>query len=165
MSTETEARLQRLEDDLALHALINNYHWQADAFNWAAWADCFTEDAEFDFSAEFGTMRGRQQIHDTCKGNMDHVYAVMQHVMVNLAFELTGADTARGHGNLIFTALPDSARPEQNFQSGGRYNWEFARTPQGWRIAKAKLEFIWTRGDNVGAVFSGKSAAAAASAG
>jgi len=165
MSVDATARLQRLEDELALRVLINNYHWQADRFDWRAWAECFTEDAEFDFAGEFGTMRGRQAIHDTCKANMDHVYEAMQHVMVNLEFELTGADSATGHGNLIFTAVPERAKPEQNFQSGGRYEWTFARTANGWRIAKARLEFIWTRGDNIGEVFSGGRPETAASAG
>ncbi len=153
METSTRSTVTERDDQLALQKLINAYHWHADHFDWVAWAACFTADAEFDFSSEFGTMRGREQIHDICKSNMDHVYEAMQHVMVNLDFDITGTDTAHGRGNLIFTAIPDRTRPEQNFQSGGRYQWEFARTPTGWRIAKAKLEFIWTRGDNVGDVF------------
>ena len=165
METDTTSQFSELDDQLALQKLINRYHWCADQFDWRAWADCFTPDAEFDFAAEFGTMCGRDQIHDICKGNMDHVYEAMQPVRVNLDFEITGADTAVGHGNLIFTAIPERARPEQNFQSGGRYNWEFARTADGWRIAKARLEFIWKRGDNVGDVFQASTPQAGASAG
>jgi ketosteroid isomerase-like protein len=165
MATELEARLQELEDQLALTKLINSYHRRADAFDWEAWADCFTEDAEFDFANEFGTMCGRRVIHDVCKSNMDHVYEVMQHVMVNLDFEVTGADTAIGHGNLIFTALPHADQPHLNFQSGGRYDWEFKRTLDGWRIAKAHLDFIWSQGENVGAVFSEGDAPAKAASG
>jgi hypothetical protein len=165
MASDMEARLQELEDQLGLGSLINSYHRRADRFDWTAWADCFTEDAEFDFANEFGTMCGRGAIHDVCKSNMDHVYEAMQHVMVNLDFEVTGSDTAIGHGNLIFTALPHADQPHQNFQSGGRYDWEFKRTADGWRIAKARLEFIWTQGDNAGAVFSEADVPAAAAAG
>lgn len=164
MSSEARADLGQLNDQLALKKLINNYHWCADHFDWQAWADCFTADAVFDFSDEFGTMCGRQQIHDICKGNMDDVYQAMQHVMVNLEFNITGESTATGHGNLIFTAVPDKTKPEQNFQSGGRYNWEFVRSVAGWRITRARLEFIWTRGENVGDVFSASAASVATSA-
>ena len=165
MASEMEARLQELEDQLALSKLINTYHRRADAFDWEGWADCFTEDAEFDFANEFGTMCGRRAIHDICKDNMDHVYEVMQHVMVNLDFEITGKDSAIGHGNLIFTALPRANEPYVNFQSGGRYDWEFKRTANGWRIAKARLDFIWSQGENVGEVFSETDAPKQAAAG
>ena len=154
MSDAANSQLVELTDQLALRHLINDYHWHADHFDWDAWADCFTEDAVFDFAGEFGVMRGRDQIRDICKSNMDHVYDEMQHVMVNLDFTPTGPDTAEGHGNLVFTAVPDRSRPDENFQSGGRYEWGFVRTPDGWRIRKAHLEFIWTRGDNVGDVFA-----------
>ena len=160
MSDNPTTPISHLEDQLALQNLINNYHWRADQFDWEGWADCFTEDAEFAFTNGFGTMRGRQEIHDVCKGNMDHVYGAMQHVMVNLAFEITGENTATGHGNLIFTALPDATKPDVNFQSGGRYEWEFLRTPAGWRINKARLDFIWTNGADSDAVFSSAEAAA-----
>ncbi|MDA0820849.1 MAG: nuclear transport factor 2 family protein [Proteobacteria bacterium] len=159
VSSDIEKRLQHFEDQLALNKLINSYHWRADHFEWQQWSNCFTEDAEFDFTGEFGTMCGRSNIHDICKGNMDHVYGAMQHVIVNLDFEVTGENSAVGHGNLIFTALPDPAQQHLNFQSGGRYNWEFKRTSEGWRISKARLDFIWTRGENVGAVFSEPQAA------
>lgn len=142
-------------DLLLLQKLINNYHWQADHFEWAAWAASFTEDAEFDLPGTFGLMRGRQAIHDTCKGNMDHVYQTMQHVMVNLDFDIDGSDTARGHGNLIFTAVPDATKPHQYYQAGGRYTWEFRRTDGGWRISRARLDFLWNNGGDQADVFAG----------
>jgi len=143
------------QDIASLHKLIDNYHWQADHFEWVAWAESFTEDCEFDLPGTFGVMRGRQQIHDICKGNMDHVYATMQHVMVNLDFDVTGTDTATGHGNLIFTAVPDATQPHQFYQAGGRYRWEFRRTPAGWRISRARLDFLWNNGGDQADVFAG----------
>ncbi|MGD9604121.1 MAG: nuclear transport factor 2 family protein [Gammaproteobacteria bacterium] len=150
MSTESHS-----SDVYALARLINNYHWRADHFDWVGWADSFTEDAEFDLPGTFGMMKGRQQIHDICKGNMDHVYEAMQHVMVNLDFEVGGADSATGHGNLIFTAIPDAARPHEYYQAGGRYNWKFRRTSAGWKICTARLEFLWNNGGDQSDVFAG----------
>lgn len=153
--TSSEA-VDRLQDQLLLAKLINSYHWCADHFDWVGWADSFTEDAEFEFAGGFGVMKGRQQIHDICKGNMDHVYDTMQHIMVNLDFEITGPDSATGHGNLIFSALPDATKPNQYYQSGGRYRWQFRRTPGGWKISRAHLEFLWNNGSDADQVFVGK---------
>lgn len=148
-----EQQLQRMQAELDLKALINAYHWRADQFDWQGWSECFTEDAEFDFVGAFGVMRGRDEIRETCKGNMDHIYQVMQHIMVNLHFELGDADNASGRGNLIFIGVPDASKQDQNYMSGGRYEWRFKRTPQGWKIAHTRLQFLWTKGEDVGAVF------------
>ena len=157
MTDSLEKRIQQLENLAALKKLIDTYHWRADHFDWQGWSECFTEDAEFEFPGAFGTMCGRKNIHDICKSNMDHVYGEMQHVMVNLDFDLTGPNTATGHGNLIFTAIPDPLKQSVNFMSGGRYNWEFKRTDDGWLIAKAHLVFLWTAGQDQEDVFNANS--------
>lgn len=154
------ARIDRIETLAALEKLINTYHWNADHFDWKAWADCFTEDATFNLPGTFGLMQGRQAIHDTCKGNMDQVYDTMQHVMVNLDFEITGPDSATGHGNLVFTAVPDENRPDQPYRAGGRYTWAFRKTAEGWRIADATLVFLWNTGNDGDAVFADGAAGA-----
>jgi len=149
-------RLDRLEQLQALEKLINTYHWRADHFDWVGWADCFTEDAVFDLPNSFGLLKGRKNIHDSCKGNMDHVYDEMQHVMVNLDFELTGPDTAEGHGNLIFTGIADRDKPDEAYTGGGRYIWKFKKTTAGWRISEAMLQFLWNTGADSEAVFATK---------
>lgn len=150
-----EQRLKLLEDKQALAEHMNLYCKTADRFDWAAWADTFTEDSLFEFVGGFGDMRGRQVIHDTCKGNMDHVYDVMQHMMSNLDFEVDG-DNATGTGNLIFTGIMDAAMPTEYYMSGGRYQWTYRRTDAGWKIARTKLEFIWNNGGDKDAVFQEK---------
>lgn len=153
MSSENyESRLQRIEDERALEKLINTYHKHADVFDWIGWADCFTESAVFEFTGGFGVMRGRKDIHDKCKGAMDHVYEVQQHIMVNLDFATT-ADGATGTGNLIFVGIADKNNPANFYMAGGRYKWTFARSADGWKIAEAFLEFIWNNGADADAVF------------
>lgn len=160
-----EQRLQILEDKQALAEHMNLYCKTADRFDWAGWADTLTEDSVFEFG-DFGDMRGRdmrgrQTIHDTFKGYIDHVYAVMQHMMSNLDFEVDG-DNATGTGNLIFTGIMDAAKPTEYYMSGGRYQWKYRRTDAGWRIAHTKLEFIWNNGGDKNAVFQEKIAETAA---
>lgn len=156
-----EERLQILEDKQALAEHMNHYCKTADRFDWADWAETFTEDSLFEFVGGFGDMRGRQTIHDTCKGSMDHVYDVMQHIMSNLDFEVDG-DTATGTGNLIFTGIMDTSKPTEYYMSGGRYRWNFTRTEAGWKIARTRLEFIWNNGGDKDAVFQDKTLEGAA---
>ena len=144
----------RLQDYVLLEKLINDYHWRADQFDWVGWANSFTDDAVFELPSTFGKLCSRQEIHDVCKGNMDHVYSTMQHVIVNLDFDVTGPDTATGHGNLLFTAVPDAAKLHQYYQAGGRYLWNFRRTASGWRICHARLDFLWNNGGDQAAVFA-----------
>lgn len=150
-------RLQLLEDKQALAEHMNHYCKTADRFDWATWAETFTEDSVFEFIGGFGDMQGRQTIHDTCKGSMDHVYDVMQHMMANLDFTVDG-DTATGTGNLIFTGIMDAAKPTEYYMSGGRYQWRYRRVGTGWKIAHTRLEFIWNNGGDKDAVFQEKAA-------
>lgn len=151
-----EERIAKLEDLRALEKLVNNYHQRPDEFDWVGWADNFTEDALFIFEGGFGEMRGRQGIMDICKSSMDPFFELMQHIIVNLDCTLTGPDTASATANLIFSAVADQTRRDVYYQSGGRYKWEMARTPQGWRISKAHLEFLWNNGGDADNVFEGK---------
>ena len=148
-----EHRIKLLEDESALRKLINVYHKRADAFQWEAWAETFTEDSVFIFAGNFGTMRGRKQILEVCKGQMDHVYKIHHHIMVNLDFEVDGSDEATGTGNLIFTGMADAGTPTKYYQSGGRYRRTFRRTPEGWRIARTNLDFLWKNGADAENVF------------
>ncbi len=138
------ARIDRLEDHQLLGKLINTFHWRVDHFDRQGWAECVTEDAVFEMPDSFGRMAGRTEIRDTCRNGTVGLYKAVQHLIVNLDFELTGKDTANGRGNLLFTALPDPSNPAIHHQAGGRYQWEFRRTPCGWRISRARLDLIWS---------------------
>lgn len=150
--TTLEARIQRIEDELAIRKLMNLYCKRADAFEWDNWAETFTEDSEFEFEGGFGTMQGKQTILETCRGAMDHVYDDFIHYIVNVDADIDG-DTATGTGNIIFAALTDETRPTNVLLQGGRYKWTFKRTEAGWRIARTKLRFIWNNGGDEDAVF------------
>ncbi len=139
-----------------LTKLINTYHQRADDFDWDGWAETFVDDASFFFEHGFGQMTGRDGIKEICKSSMDPFYDLMQHIMINLDFDLTGPDTATGRANLIFTAIADEAKRDQYYQSGGRYRWDFKKTADGWRIANAYLDFLWNNGQDADNVFETK---------
>jgi SnoaL-like domain len=155
----SESRLQLLEDELALRKLINSYTKRGDGFDWKGWAELFTESAIFTVPGAFGTLRGRQEIHDISKSKLDGVFATTQHYIVNLDFDLNG-DTAEGTGSLVYAAVPDNNKPSDFYMSGGRYKWSFTRTPAGWRIAKAHLDFLWNNSSGADSVFAADDSAA-----
>lgn len=155
MSNNLEDRITRLEELAALDKLMNTYHWRVDQFDWEGWADCFTEDAVFEMPNLFGTLRGRNEILSTCKGAMAHVYDEIQHIMINLDFELTGADTATGHGNLIFAGVENRNAPEKAYTTGGRYTWKYVKQADGWRIKHSTCLFLWNNGASGSTVFDG----------
>lgn len=142
---EPGAWTRTIADRLALEKLINVYHKAADAFDWRGWSETFTEDAVFEVRGGFGEMRGRAEIHDRPKAAMDAVYAHMQHIIVNADFEIEG-DVAGGTANLVYIGVFDAGRPHEYYMAGGRYSWRFVRRPEGWRIARGLLEFLWNNG-------------------
>lgn len=148
-----EHRLKLVEDELAIQKLMNTYCKRADAFDWIGWAETFTEDSIFEFDGGFGTMRGKAEILEKCRGSMDHVYSSFIHYIVSVDVDVDGSDTAVGTGNIIFAALTDDEKPTAYYLSGGRYKWTFKRTVEGWRIAQTKLRFIWNNGNDQDAVF------------
>ena len=162
MSNDLEKRIRLIEDELALKKLINTYHKRADAFDWVGWSETLTEDSLFEFVGGFGNMSGRRMIHDICKAQMDPVYDDFQHYMVNLDFEIDGSDTATGTGNIIFVAVEGGAKPTEIYMAGGRYNWKFVRTSDGWRIKQTLLQWVWNNGQDKAGVFTPVTESAAA---
>lgn len=141
---ELDQRLRSIEDELALRRLVNLYQKTGDTFDWEGWSQCFSEDAVF--VNQFGAHHGRQEIHDRCKGRFGSAFQVFQHVIVNILLDI-GADTATGTANLIFVGMRDANKKSNYFIGGGRYEWQFARLAEGWKITHGLLTFLW---DNTG---------------
>jgi ketosteroid isomerase-like protein len=140
------ARVQELEDKQRLVSLLNRYVQTVDAFDWHAWGSCWTDDAVADFG-KHATLHGRDAIVAASRDARGGYAARggIQHVLVNLEFELDG-DSAEGSGNLLFVGSMDSAAEPPDRAIGGRYRWVFRRGPDGWQIARAELHRAWSAG-------------------
>ncbi len=66
------------------------------------------------------------------------------HVVVNHAVELTGPDTAMGVVYLLDFVTGDQMREGGDpLYWLGVYDEEYRRTPNGWRISRQGLNFVW----------------------
>jgi ketosteroid isomerase-like protein len=150
------ARLRRLEDKEALRGLMIG-GWRAlDRKDFDGWIACWTEDAEFAFGP-WGTLRGRQAIHDKVV-EAESPYRSMQHHLLNMHFEIDG-DRATGVGYMLFVGVADEGQAHDPYTMGGPYEWEYVRTPAGWRLRRQRLDVWWTRGGDALDAFTASPAA------
>lgn len=129
-------RVRWLEDHAALTDLLNRYCRAADAGDFEAHGQCFTEDAVM--ITPMGEFRGRAAIEDT---NRPFVlgYANLQHSMSSMVFEIDG-DRATGTSSLRFTAVPRPGDAAPLLQWGGVYDFEFRRGDGQWRICWERIQ-------------------------
>lgn len=153
-----EVRLRLLEDKDALATLMNDYQRLGDEDRYADWAQCWTEDAVFEMPNGFGNLHGRREIFEVCDRQMK-AFATQEHVIANMQFTVLG-DEAAGAGVLVFIGVHDAARPDGNILTGGHYRWRFRRTVGGWKIAHARLIFIWQLGGDRDGTFAASGEAA-----
>lgn len=134
------ARLQLLEDIEALRGLVNDYARTADAPNWDAWQQLWTEDAVFSYGP-YGDIEGAKAIREACEAGNAALQRQM-HYLTNVQFKVDG-DTATGEGYLLHVGIPRTDRPREHADFGTPYRWEFARTADGWKISAETLDVVW----------------------
>jgi len=76
-----EARLQRLEDQLAIYQVINGYGYAVDGLNAAAVGACYTDDGVYAVG-DIGEMKGRETIEAITRdpGHLAYVGAGCAHM-------------------------------------------------------------------------------------
>lgn len=130
-----EARLQRLEDEAAIRAVLAEQGRHSDALRLDQWAGQFVEDCTFEVT-------GRQQIsgidgvRESARQRMEGQPALGQtrHVITATAVQVDG-DSA--HARSCFTVV--TWRPEgPAVTSTGVYDDGFVRTPAGWKFKSRK---------------------------
>jgi len=127
---ELAIRLDRVEAELALHRLVNDYCIGADHRDLARWQRVWTADAVWQTSPE-RAYRGIEEITAAVSGQWQS-FPVMQHSTVNHVVEVAG-DTASGHSDVIVQIQLGDGRW---LVGGGAYEDEYRREAGVWRIAK-----------------------------
>ncbi|WP_228447005.1 nuclear transport factor 2 family protein [Streptomyces paludis] len=138
-------RVRALEDGEALRALMIR-GWRAlDRKDWETWIACWTEDAVLEFGP-WDRIRGREAIRATV-AKAEAPYPSMQHHILNMHFDIDG-DLATGIGYMWFVAVTTPGGTSTPYAMGGPYDWNFHRTPNGWRLARQRLGVLWTSGED-----------------
>jgi 3-phenylpropionate/cinnamic acid dioxygenase small subunit len=137
---------EELSDRAEIHDVIVRYAWSIDTRDWDSLDTCFTEDAYVDYSSNPGGREGPyREIRRWLERNLA-AFAVMQHLMTNVDITLDG-DRATARTMMV---NPMGAKTRQGpphfFYVGGRYDDDFVRTADGWRIAKRVETLLWFEG-------------------
>jgi hypothetical protein len=129
-------RLQRIEDIQEIQKLKARYchyadtGWEGSGSDPNAVAEVFSEDAIYE-TGPGGTLRGREAIRGVLT-NPNMALKLALHLALNPVIEVDG-DRATGSWRALNALTgPDGT---QALWSGGRYEEEYVRTPEGWRIS------------------------------
>jgi 3-phenylpropionate/cinnamic acid dioxygenase small subunit len=137
---------QELSDRAEIHDVVVRYGWAIDTKDWDLLDTCFTADAYVDYSSNPGGKEGPYAQIRSWLEKMMSAFPVTQHLMSNIEVQLDGdRATAR-----TMVTNPQGAATREGplhfFFVGGRYDDEFVRTPDGWRIAKRVETTLWFQG-------------------
>lgn len=146
MNEELEARVRRLLDEAEISRLLLSFGAALDSKQWAAYADTFTEDGVFEIMGQ--QRRGRDEIAAGPARDLER-FARLQHYSTNHLIDVDG-DTAKASHYLIAIHMSAAEEPSRHADVGGRYVCECRRTPNGWKLSRARVEVFWTGGESLG---------------
>ena len=131
-------------DDVdAIVQLTVDYCWAIDEQNFDGLRRIFTSDAE---AQMVGTdRRGIDEIIDFVRGVLTPLDA-SQHMLTNHAVVVDG-DRATGRCYFHAQHIRRAAEGGRNLVIGGRYDDEFVRTVDGWRISRRTAAAMWREGN------------------
>lgn len=136
-STVSPAEVQRLIDREEIIDLITSFSRAIDTKDQPRYAATFAEDGEL--QTPFGTRVGRTAIAEM-KGPPPGTHA--HHHLGQVELDLRG-DEASAMTYVIATHVFDADDLTQKAHSGGWYEQELVRTPDGWRFSKVRLVIRW----------------------
>ena len=127
-----EDRLRHVEDQLAIHRLINGWGPAVDTGNGEAAAELFTDDAilESDLSYLVGPAAITAMVYG--EGHQSLVHDGSAHIPAFPILNIEG-DVASAIGyTRVYRHTPDGYEVWRVSAN----HWEFRRTPEGWRVTK-----------------------------
>jgi len=128
-----EARIQRIDDRMAIEQLLMEYGRAVDNRDFAAFAALFTDDGEW--KGAQGSYRGPKQIQESMEKIFTAAAADIPkgknfHLLTNVIIDLHG-DHATASSKFIFYKM-DGAKPQA--EVAGRYEDKLARVAGAWKF-------------------------------
>jgi 3-phenylpropionate/cinnamic acid dioxygenase small subunit len=137
---------QELADRAEISDVIVRYGWAIDTKDWELLDTCFTSDAHVDYSSNPGGKEGPYPQIRSWLEKMMSAFPVTQHLMSNIDITLDGD---RATVRTMVTNPQGAATregPLHFFFVGGRYDDDFVRTADGWKIVKRVETTLWFQG-------------------
>ncbi len=141
MSTDLEARIQRLEDIEAIKKVITRFARGADhGCDPDILRPLFTDDAVFEVG-QFGTYTGGDEIARSMHANNKTGFYWTLHYLISPEIEISeDGKTATAFYYLWEpAATPQKDKPDQAFWIGGWYNASLAKESGGWKYRHLAL--------------------------
>ncbi len=138
---DPQEQLRWLVDRAQISDVLIEYARCADAADWSAMGELFTEDGSAVFAA--GSFPGRA--FGAAAGAAMAIFSGTHHISTNHAIHIDG-DRANTRSYLQATHITDPTDNSQHADVGGWYDNELARTAEGWRFTRVELTFVWTAG-------------------
>ncbi|NKY97170.1 nuclear transport factor 2 family protein [Nocardiopsis alborubida] len=103
----------------------------------------YTED--FVIVLPHGTYEGYDGMREALE-NASSIFEASHHLVSNHVIDLKGG-SASIRSVLIATHLADAEAPAQAYTTGAIYRFEALYTADGWRLARAEFDGVWTAGE------------------
>ncbi|MFV8819353.1 nuclear transport factor 2 family protein [Haliea sp. E17] len=132
-----ESRVTQLEDQLAIHKLINSWGPAVDGDNPAAAASIWADDGVLLSELEDTRLEGPAAVAEMVRyeGHQQLIRAGSAHIQSFPVIELNG-DTAKAVGfSRVYLHTADGGHEVWRVSAN---RWDFRRTPEGWRVTRRK---------------------------
>jgi hypothetical protein len=137
---------QDVADRLEIRDVCVRYGWAIDTKDWDLLDTCFLADAHLDYSSNPGGKAGPYPEVRAWLAKVLSAFPVTQHLMANTDIVLDG-DRARVR---TMVTNPQGAATREGplhfFYVGARYDDDFVRTPDGWKIKQRVETTLWFEG-------------------
>lgn len=132
---------QELSDRAEIQDVLVAEASAMDRRDWNRWRDCFTRDAEIDYSENDGAVGSPAVVGDWLASVLGRFHSY-QHLSSNTEIQLDG-DRARVRTMQYIAVKMEASDGERVVFSGIWFRDEVTRTARGWRITKRYEELAW----------------------
>lgn len=142
-----EARLQALEDRLAISDLLNTYAYAIDRHDWEAFRTCFTDEVELNIFRSDGWITYSAADLVEMVRTIFTTYVATQHLSANHRITIEG-DVATAWSSLNATHYRTDVKGSPFQKQVGYYEYHLARSGR-WRIDRVHQVEHWQSGNQL----------------
>ena len=129
----------RVDDELAISALLHRYARAVDAKDWELYRSVFTEDADIDYP---GVVSGsRDEVADWMATNFDAGVPMSMHYITNIEILEYDGDSATVRA-MFYNPMQLVGMADLS-HCGGYYHHELVRTGEGWKSRRLREDNVW----------------------